>query len=276
MLALLVAATLTFDATVSAVLQARGLTRRESESIQHRHRRLVGKGLSMPVLDATLERLDSLQLVPGQVTHLLRSYPLASFERVDPDRDVWCSYKNHIWCSCTSAEVGSSLLLDSVTPPDVLSLDCEFKPLRCAIVDSAGSIRLDALVVEPRAGVSARPLPGILKCDQSSLQRVELAELQAALRRVVAAGTVLIAHTPKQDLRALQMLEDLEDHVVDIAQLGLPPGAQSMSLKRMAAAHLDMQIQQSGSGGSRRHCAIEDARVAMKLFHKLKVEHLEH
>ena len=77
------------------------------------------------------------------------------------------------------------------------------------------------------------------------LRRVDLADLQALLLRLVESGTVIVAHTPQADLRALQLLDELDGKLVDVAQLGpkteAAVGLQSMSLKRMAA----------GSWGSR-------------------------
>jgi len=271
---------------LTAALQDRGLTRREADSVQQRFQRCTGRRLQPDELTATLEQLDTLELLPGQVTHLLRSHPLPSLQQVEPARNKWCSYKTHIWCSCTDgAEAGaddpSLSLLDapeSEPLPSVVSLDCEFKPLRCAMVDSGGRVRLDCLVTQPLAGTSAPPLPGILECDAPLLRRVELAEMQALLRRLVEEGTVLVAHTPQADLRALQLLDELDGKVVDIAQLGpktlAAVGLQSVSLKRMASDLLGVDIQSGstggGSRGSRRHCAREDAQVTMRLYHVLQ------
>lgn len=83
------------DAAVTSLLQKRGLTRREAESVQHRHRRLSKKPLQLPELEQSLSRLDALKLLPGQTTHLIRSHPLSSFEDADPARHKWCSYKTH-------------------------------------------------------------------------------------------------------------------------------------------------------------------------------------
>ena len=267
---------------ISTTLQKRGLTRREADALQHRFQRRTGKRLQHDELVATLKRLDSLELLPGQAAHLLRSHPLSSLDDLDPTRHRWCSYKTHIWCSCTDTSKGDERmsLLDapaSAPLPRLVALDCEFKPLRCAMVDEQGHVCLDCLVTQPLAGTSAPPLPGILKCDAPTLRRVELADLQALFRRLVDNGTVLVAHTPQADLRALQLLDELDGQLVDIAQLGpqteAAVGLQSVSLKRMASELLGMEIQQGatggGSPGSRRHCAREDAQVAMRLYRVL-------
>ena len=89
------AATALQDAAVTSLLQKRGLTRREAESVQHRHRRLSKKPLQLPELEQSLSLLDALDLLPGQTTHLIRSYPLSSFDDADPARHRWCSYKTH-------------------------------------------------------------------------------------------------------------------------------------------------------------------------------------
>ena len=270
---------------IMATLQSRGLTRREADAVQHREMRRTGKRLQPEKLADTLDQLDSLELLPGQVAHLLRSHPLSSLQDLDPARHRWCSYKTHIWCSCCSGvnqEQSLSLLDVPATErlPELLSLDCEFKPLRCAIVDAEGRVRLDCLVTQPAAGTSASPLPGILKCDVPELRRVDLADLQALLLRLVESGTVIVAHTPQADLRALQLLDELDGKLVDVAQLGpkteAAVGLQSMSLKRMAAELLGIEIQKGGTGGgrpgSRRHCAREDAQVAMRLYQVLRPE----
>ena len=265
------------DASVTSLLQQRGLTRREAEAVQHRHRRLSTEQLQLPELEESLARLDSLELLPGQVVHLIRSYPLSSFENVDPARHRWCSYKTHLWCSCMSGgadETRPSLLppLETDAPP-LLAVDCEFKPLRCALVDGDGYVRLDCLVTKSAAGTSSAPLPGILKCDAPRLRRVAVEEVQDLLRTLLASGTRLIAHTPTADLRALGLLDELESHpgVIDIALMGpqtqTAHGPQAVSLKRMAEAHLGVKIQHgSGSHGAKKHCAREDARVAMRLY----------
>ena len=279
------------DAAISQLLQQRiGLTRREADLVQHRHRKQTGALLQIAELEATIEALPPA-LLPGHVAHLLRAHPLSSLQGLDPQRHRWCSYKTHVWCSCADACAGPPLLdldappsaddapppsADDEPPPATLALDCEFKPLRCVIVDAAGRVRLDALVTKPAAGTSSPPLPGILSCDAPLLRRVALADLQTTLRKLVASGTVIVAHTPESDLHALELTE-LAEGFVDIAQLGRPPagryGPQSQSLKKMAEAHLGVTIQQGqgsqGVHGSRRHCAREDARVTMELYKAL-------
>ena len=53
--------------------------------------------------------------------------------------------------------------------------------------------------------------------------------------------------------------------LVDVGRLGVPAGAQVASLRRMAEAHLGLTLH----AGGRRHCAVEDAAVTMRLYHKL-------
>ena len=269
------------DPAVTSVLQSRGLSRREAESVQHRHQRLRKEALPLPELEASLSRLDALDLLPGQVAHLVRSHPLSAFEDADPARHRWCSYKASLWCSCNTGPADH--LRPSLLPqlaadiPAFLALDCEFKPLRCALVDEDGIVRLDCLVTRSEAGTSNAPLPGILKCDAPQLRRVAVEEIQALLRTLLTSGTLLIAHTPTADLRALGLLDELEGHsgIVDIALLGpqtqTAHGPQAVSLKRMAKRHLgiDIQQQRGGSHGAKRHCAREDARVAMRLYQAL-------
>jgi len=153
------------------------------------------------------------------------------------------------------------------------ALDCEFKPLRCAVVDEHGVIRLNHLI-EPAirpAGTSAPKLPGMLGCDRVATRRLRLPALQEQLRSWVGGGSILLGHTLSCDFRALEM--DGELAYVDIpslrstqvpslrARAGTRVQADAMSLKRMAAAYLGENIH----GGGRKHCAVQDAEVAMRL-----------
>ena len=100
--------------------------------------------------------------------------------------------------------------------------------------------------------------------------------MQGLIRALLDAGTLIVGHTPSADLRALDLLEDCGNHpaVIDIAQLGPQTeslvGLQSVSLRRMAETHLGVKIQQGQKGqATKRHCAIEDAQVAMQLYQHL-------
>ena len=253
-------------------LTDRGLTRREAECLEHRHRRRNRQKLTVEELDATLLALDELALLPGQVRHLLRSTPLPELRALCEEPSTWCSYRKTL-CSCapsgaaeggTAAPAGreAGAAAAQLEPPRLLAFDCEFKPIRFAAVDEEGRVRLDGLVV---SGAEVPPMPGVLSCDKPSLRRLHLAELQAELSALEAAGCTFVAHTPARDLEAIEM-PDLR--VVDVGRLGLAPETHTVSLQRMADAHLGLAIQRGGQA----HCAVQDARVAMALYHAISSE----
>ena len=86
------------------LLIARGLTRREADSVNARHRRRHKAQLAVAELDAVLDSLDALELQPEQAAHLLRSTPIATLQELlnaSPGdgptsggaQAAWCSYK---------------------------------------------------------------------------------------------------------------------------------------------------------------------------------------
>ena len=91
------------------LLIARGLTRREADSVNARHRRRHKAQLAVAELNAVLDSLDALELQPEQAAHLLRSTPIATLQELlkaasgaaSPGdgptsggaRAAWCSYK---------------------------------------------------------------------------------------------------------------------------------------------------------------------------------------
>ena len=269
-----------FDHAVTDLLtKAGGLTRRECEAVQHRHRRLTKQKLDVEQLHSTLHALPDHLLV-GQIGELLRSTPLSKLRQqceLRPDAR-WCSYKKCL-CDC-SAMPGDGLRdggMASSPPPAVVAIDCEFTPLRAAIVDAEGRIRMDCLVtpdVEP-AGRSTPPLPSILRCDRPSLVPSRAGEVRATLLELLESGTTIVAHTPRSDLRALGFDEasasDLEERIVDVAKMGLPEGAQVASLRKMAERHLQLP-KGSFQAGGKKHCAIEDAFMTLRVYDVLLQE----
>ena len=261
-----------------ALLVERGLTAREAMGVRVRYRRLHKDAHFDLALQRTLLDLDALDLERGQAAHLLRSFDIPALgvdcrraAAREPDAPRWCSYKKAL-CDCaalthqgTSADGGAA---DAA--PRFLAIDCEFKPLRLAAVDERGRVRIDAIVLPALApaGTSQNALPGILACDRLTLHRAPLPQLQDQLLRWAAAGTVLVGHTVRGDLRALG-LDPLPPRVrvVDVAEtVQGRTGRESVSLQRMAATHLNgLSIHRGG----RKHCATQDALVAMNLFAKL-------
>jgi len=133
--------------TPFAVLEARGLTRREVTSMDSRHRRRHGAPLSAELVDGTLQSLDALDLLPGQSVHLLRSNRLeelkAECEQVLDRPRHWCSFKKSL-CNCCALPPPPA---EPAPPPSkLLAIDCEFRPLRIAAVDEKLQLRFDYIV----------------------------------------------------------------------------------------------------------------------------------
>ena len=270
------------------LLVARGLTRREASSVEARHRRRHRALLDTDELEATFAALDALDLLPQQAAHLLRSVELRELRAAATSHDrafVWCSYKKTL-CDCSAVPPASSAAVAAAAAATVtdaaesessrlLSVDCEFKPLRVAAVDGTGALRLDALVASTGAGTPANPR-GMLSCDVAATPCRPQAELRDALLALLAGavgpseGCTWVAHTPQQDLAALGLSEaQLRDEgvtLVDIARLGGAAAGQASSLKRMAQTHLGVEMH----GGGGRHCAVQDAVVTLRLYDKLR------
>jgi hypothetical protein len=194
------------DAAVSTILQERvGLTRREAENVQRRHLKQTGSILGTAEVEETLLSLPA-SLLAGHVTELLRSTGLPTLRTIaNGGATQWCTYKKSL-CDCGASAADDAGAED--TPPPLLAIDCEFKPLRCAVVDASGAVVLDVLVlpdVAP-AGTSSPPLPSILRCDRPGLQRLTAGALRERLRAMLSAGTTMVAHTPQSDLRAAERL----------------------------------------------------------------------
>lgn len=265
------------DQLVGERLQQLGLTRRESESVQHRHRRRMKVPILLPELEDTIAALPP-GLLDGQVTELLRSMPAAELRTHCAAHAAggWCTFKRRL-CVCGSLERRTGVELQQAAPPSMVAFDCEFKPLRMAAVDDHRRIVMDYVVVpdEPPAGTSTSPLPSVLRCDRPSLVPMAKGELRRRLREWAAAGTVLVGHTPLSDLRAIGIeVDEAEEllrsgRLVDVGRLGLTEqGEQVASLKRMSqhegVAPLGFQA------GGARHCAIEDALVTLDVYDALR------
>lgn len=238
---------------VTQRLLDRGLTQREVDCITHRYKRRSKQLLTVEEVDATLVALDELQLLPGQLRHLLRSTPLPELKDMCQlhSGSGWCSYKKTL-CDCGVAATYEQEL----SAPRILAIDCEFKPVRFVGVDEDGRIRFNCLIAD---GASSPRYHGILACDKPKIQVFELAQLQSHLLALEAAGCTFVAHTPMRDLDVLQ-IPDLP--IVDVARLRLAPNEQTVSLRRLAKTHLGLSIQE----GSQSHCAVQDARVTMALY----------
>ena len=267
------------DTAVGALLQNKiGLTRREAELVQHRHRKRHQSPLTLNELEETIEALPP-SLLPGHVAELLRSTSLPALREMVAAQPSakWCSYKKTL-CDCGARSTAA----EPPPPPRLVAIDCEFKPLRCAAVDDSGSVVLDCVVTpdKPPAGRSTAPLPSILRCDRPNLVSATAGDVRERLRDLLKSGATIVAHTPQSDLRALgfdeaEYSEVLPSGVVDVARLRLPNDGEYhevASLRRMAKAHLKLERFQRGGA---RHCAIQDALVTLRIYQALTDEESE-
>ena len=264
------------DTAVSSFLREKiGLTRREADLVQYRHRKVAGTTLRLAELKQTVGELPST-LLPGQLAELLRSSSVPKLRTIASAAAPgvrWCSYKKTL-CDC-----GATMAQADEPPeaPEVLAIDCEFKPLRCAAVSSSGRVVFDCLVtpdVAP-AGRSSAPLPSILRCDRPRLIAATAGSIRERLRKMLKAGSTIVAHTPQSDLRALGF--DPDEHqlqlpagVVDVATVNLQEGEQVASLKRLAARHLGEGEAKHFQKGGAKHCAVQDALVTLKVYEALR------
>lgn len=138
----------------------------------------------------------------------------------------------------------------------------------------------------------------MLSCDRPLIRRASTAETRELLLQHLDKGASIVGHTIRHDLDALGMSAECvaDIHVVDIAlaqdavtdatlnaevqpkenpalQKGggkaarqarkqVHRGEQALSLRKMAEQQLGVEIHQGG----RRHCAIQDAEVAMRIY----------
>ena len=257
------------------LLMSRGLTRREADNVEARHRRRNKAPLEVAELSLVLDSLDALELMPEQAAHLLRSTPLnellATTTEGDPKERLWCSYKKQL-CDC-GARPGTAAAASARGAPRVVAVDCEFKPLRVAAVDEAGRVRLDSLVLAPEQSGTPAKSKGMLGCDIAATPVSSQSDARASVLALLTAGgpgCTWLAHTPQHDLRMLGLAEEelaaAGVRLVDIGALGVAPGEQVRSLKHMARALLSIEIH----AGGQRHCAVQDAYVTLQLYAKLR------
>lgn len=267
--------------SATALLQARGLSEREATYVSDRHRKRFGEALSAEEAHVTVQAVDALDLLPGQATHLLRQSGKRSLRDLRHDcewsRDRprhWCTYKKDL-CDCGA---GLPPPPDS-RPPEVLGIDCEFRPMRFAAVDERCALRYD--VVVPNSPV----LSGILACDRPRLQVSSQPVMQALLMGLMP-HTTLVGHTLECDLEALSLTRAHWPDGAVVWDVSFPDGPRQvgnvspstatsgakrvatsgppsrLALRVLAHEHLGVEMQRRGE----RHCAIQDAEVAMRLF----------
>ena len=224
---LLLASSFAWGTQVSTqqLLISRGLTRREADSVNARHRRRHKAQLAVAELDTVLDSLDALELQPEQAAHLLRSTPIATLQELlavtsgaatagdgptsSGTAGVWCSYKKQLCdCGATHRSDGAAAAAAAAAvrpPPRLVAVDCEFSPLRVAAVDEAGRVLYDALVLPPVEAAGTRSKSkGMLRCDIAATPPTAQAEVRAAILALLTAGDgcLWLAHTPQHDLSA--------------------------------------------------------------------------
>ena len=217
---LLLASSFAWGTQVSTqqLLISRGLTRREADSVNARHRRRNKAQLAVAELDAVLDSLDALELQPEQAAHLLRSTPIATLQELlavtsgaaaaggSSAGAAWCSYKKQLCdCGATHRSDAAAAAATERPPPRLVAVDCEFSPLRVAAVDEAGCVLYDALVLPPveAAGTPSKS-KGMLRCDIAATPPTAQAEVRASILALLTAGDgcLWLAHTPQHDLSA--------------------------------------------------------------------------
>ena len=263
--------------SVSSQLEDWGLSAREAEQVQRRHQRLHGSALGEAEVASALHAVDALHLMPSERAHHLVkvSDSLAALHErcAAPRPRPWCTYKKNL-CDCgvlpqqqqqqqqqrhhnhhaAAADTSARPL------PRAIALDFEFRPLRCAAVDASLSCALDVLVPDRHAFPM---LPGVLACDRRTLTFSTAAEVRSWVLGHLAAGVPVVGHTVASDLSALHIGEaDLPAgaRVVDVARRDA--SGQTLSLRSMARARLGMELHAPGE----RHCALQDAEAAMRLY----------
>ena len=111
-------------------------------------------------------------------------------------------------------------------------------------------------------------LPGVLACDRPSLRFAPLAEARGWLLAQLASGCTVVGHTVWADLRALridvtQLPQGAAARIVDVARADAATG-NTRSLRAMAREELGVEMHGEGE----RHCALQDAEVALRLWQR--------
>ena len=227
----------------------------------HLERRHPGSGYDE--FSETLRAIDTLSLLPGRARHLLRvSRSLAALRDECSTPRTWCTYKQGL-CNCGRASAGAPDVSPPALPPvpsQLLSLDCEFRPWRVAAVDERRIVSLDVLIPDRH---SFPMIPGVLACDRKALQFAEIAEVRLRLLEHMARGGTIIGHTIEHDLTALGLSKEQRPagaRVLDVARTD--ESGRTVPLRTMASDDLGLEMHGKGE----RHCAVQDAEVAMRLY----------
>eukprot|EP01116_Phalansterium_solitarium_P009974 TRINITY_DN24316_c0_g1_i1.p1 TRINITY_DN24316_c0_g1~~TRINITY_DN24316_c0_g1_i1.p1 ORF type:complete len:256 (+),score=69.48 TRINITY_DN24316_c0_g1_i1:266-1033(+) len=146
---------------------------------------------------------------------------------------------------------------------DIMAIDCEmcvtigpYKELaRVVVLDSEGAVVLDKLVKPQYRVTDYRTQYSGITEELLRDVKTTLADVQADLRRLISARTILVGHSLENDLRALKMVHS---RVIDTSVLFFD--RRKFPLRELARVHLKRTIQQADS-----HDPIEDARAALHL-----------
>ncbi|KAI3430222.1 hypothetical protein D9Q98_004819 [Chlorella vulgaris] len=220
--------------------QAQQQAQQEQQAPRH-----TGRGGSHPLPPAHyVLSLDELQE---------HGYPLPRFDEAQGEM------------VCPEGFVATRATKGAAAPHDLVALDCEmcitdagFELTRATLLDGKGQVLLDELCVPANpitdhntrfSGITAEMLEGVA---------TRLGDVQARFRELVAAETLVVAHSGENDLQALKIIHA---NVIDTAVLfPHPRGPPFKSALRVLASRHLLRTIQTGE-----HDPVEDARAALDL-----------
>ena len=197
----------------------------------------------------------------------------AAANDADDDRDGGLEHHSSLEASSSSSSPHPPPHPPPLPPPPprrVLALDCETRPLRVAVVEAAGGGPASACHVARDVLVPDRHsfpfLPGVLACDRMGLEFAPLADTRSWLLAQLTSGCTVVGHTVWSDLAALridaaQLPRGASSRIVDVARADAAAG-RIRSLRAMARDELGIEMHGEGE----RHCALQDAEVALRLW----------
>lgn len=136
---------------------------------------------------------------------------------------------------------------------------------RVSIVDFFGKVLYDTFVKPAKRVTDYRTqYSGVTKSDLENALDFKTAQTKV---KQLLKGKILVGHAIDNDLRALRlqhpsgMVKDTSLHPPFV----IANGGKTPALRKLAEKHLSLKIQQGPNG----HDSVEDARVAMILYHQI-------